>query len=72
MKKLLIVLGIFLVAVLLVGCAKKAEFAKPAANEPAAAEATPIDNDIAGLDSELDVDSVDTDLGALDQDLDSL
>lgn len=72
MKKVLIVLGILLVAVLLVGC-KKAEFAKPATQTGATGEATPIDNDIASLDSSADnLDSVDADLGSLDKDLDSL
>lgn len=70
MKKLLIILGILMIAVLLIGC-KKAEFAKPAAPTTPADE-TPIDNDMAGLDSELDVDIVGTDLDSLDNDLDNL
>lgn len=71
MKKLLIILGILMIAVLLIGC-KKAEFAKPAA-PTAPADETPIDNDITSLDSGADnLDLVDADLGSLDKDLDSL
>ncbi len=70
MKKVLIMLGILMIAVLLVGC-KKAEFAEPAA-PTAPADETPIDKDMAGLDSELNVDLAGSDLDSLDKDLDNL
>ena len=82
MKKILIVLGILMIAVFLVGCGKKVDTTKstdttqPAAPTntapPAATDSTPIDKDMASLDAELNVDSAGSDLANLDKDLDNL
>lgn len=73
MKKILIILGILMIAVFLVGCGKKVDSVKTIdTTQPAAADATPIDKDMASLDSELNVDLAGSDLDSLDKDLDSL